>query len=85
MDWLHSNETPHIRRKGYLALGIGAKRAMFSLVDAVLLKPLPFPEPNGWSGLGVTSRWQLQHGQHAGLPGLEAAQHGLRSAVGGKT
>lgn len=51
---------------GGLALGIGANAAIYSLIDAVLVRKLPVPHPEELIGLGVT---QNVDGFGGGTPG----------------
>jgi predicted permease len=51
---------------GGLAVGIGANTAIYSLIDAVLVRPLPVPRPNELVALGVTENVD---GSGSGTPG----------------
>jgi len=72
-----------LRRPGFLllaaavlALGVGSASAVFTLIERILLRPLPYPEPHRLVALGRLEQGNVygaspqQYQQLAGLPGV---------------
>lgn len=64
-----------------LALGIGANSAIFSVIDTVLLRPLPFPQPNELAMLWSAPDHGASRENHS-YPDYQDFRNGMRSFAG---
>ena len=75
-----------------LALGIGASTAIFSVVNVVLLKPMPYPEPErlvlfmttpGWGTVASPAKFNSWREQTRVFQDISAFRFGVFNLTGG--
>ena len=71
------NKTPYLAASTILALGIGMSVAMFSLVDAVLLRPLPFPKQESIQVIWKVDPLAGKHVEELAYPELRDLQESI--------
>ncbi len=74
---LFRNKGAYVTAAGILALGIGMSVAMFSLVDAVLLRPLPFPRQESIHVVWKVDPLAGQHIEELAYPELRDLQENI--------
>src|ERR1700733_11186227 len=71
------NKAAYLWATAILALGIGMSVAMFSLVDAVLLRPLPFPKQDAIQVIWKADPQAGSHVEELAYPELRDLQESI--------